>query len=102
MICGEDHNKKDCKANQSFCINCGGSHTANSNSCSYIKDAKIIEKIRADRQLDYHCARKVLQQEYKDATEVPNDNQSTSQAQLVFNSSIFPPLRPSSNQARMP
>ena len=48
LICGQEHDKKDCTAQTSKCANCGKAHHANSPQCEFIQKATNIEKTIAD------------------------------------------------------
>lgn len=63
MLCGDNHNKMHCNSSKRSCINCKGNHASNSNLCQVLKNAKEIEKIRANQQVDYKTARVIFLEE---------------------------------------
>ena len=56
VVCAGRHNVKDCESRIPKCSNCGNSYTANYGGCSYMKKAKIVEKVRAEKKLSYRDA----------------------------------------------
>ena len=62
LLCGANHNRKDCNALQHKCANCSGPHRANSKECQYYALGKKIEKVRVNESKTYLEAKnKVLQ-----------------------------------------
>ena len=47
MLCGDNHDRKECKSLHRKCVGCGGNHVANDKECILIKRAKEIEHIKA-------------------------------------------------------
>ena len=87
LYCSGPHNKEQCKTQTRTCANCREPHYANSNSCTYIQDARTVEKIKAKQNIDYPTARKEM---IKQKNDRPQAN-------------AFPPLRPrqpASNQMK--
>lgn len=61
LLCGKTHKLNDCEGkNQTNfvvkCVNCGENHAANYGGCEKMKEAKKIEKIRAENRLSYSSA----------------------------------------------
>lgn len=71
MYCGGAHEKKDCpKSEENFsCANCSGKHRSNDPSCSYYKEAKQIELIRAKKNNTYNEAKMEIRNKGKVTTE---------------------------------
>ena len=72
MLCGGPHLKTACTAQTRCCINCGGSHGANSRACPRLQTAIAIEKLRVEKQLDYHTARQAVLTPVDDTTQFPH------------------------------
>ena len=86
--CSGPHKKDDCETLIKTCANCHENHSAYSNSCRYIKEARTVEQIRAKQNIDYTTARNEL---IKQKNDMPQANS-------------FPPLRsgqPNNNQMRI-
>jgi hypothetical protein len=56
VVCSGAHSLKDCTGNSPKCGNCGGAHTASYGGCAYMKEAKEVEKLRAECKLSYRDA----------------------------------------------
>ena len=57
--CGEEgHDGKDCK-NEQKCKNCKGNHMASSRKCPIWINEKQIQKIKAEKRITYHEAKKL-------------------------------------------
>ena len=48
LICGEEHDKSQCKSNNSRCALCRGPHKANDKECVYVSNAREVEKRKAN------------------------------------------------------
>ena len=51
VVYSGNHFVKDCQSHSPKCSNCGNGHTANYGGCSYMKKAKLVEKVRATEEL---------------------------------------------------
>ena len=51
VVCAGYHDVKDCESRIPKCRNCGNNHTANYGGCPYMKKAKIVEKVRAEKKI---------------------------------------------------
>lgn len=61
VACGGPHQVKDCPGvTSATCSNCGGAHTANYGGCPNMRQAKVVEKVRAHQQLSYRDAVRVV------------------------------------------
>ena len=53
LLCGGNHNRKECNSQQHKCANCAGPHRANSKECQYYALGKKIEKVRVTESKTY-------------------------------------------------
>ena len=79
LLCGGNHNKKECSASNLKCVHCAGSHTANSKMCPIIKEARKIESLRAHEGFTYTQAKEKVIQERTRARPIGNDQYSRRQ-----------------------
>jgi len=59
VICSGAHSSKDCPNKNTTsvkCANCQGNHTASYGGCFKMKEAKAVEKVRAEQKLSYRDA----------------------------------------------
>ncbi len=60
--CGGAHSIKDCTTQgPPCCCNCGGEHTASYGGCKFMKEAQMVEKVRAQQGTSYRDAHKAVQ-----------------------------------------
>jgi hypothetical protein len=63
VVCSGAHNVKNCTHQGSpLCCNCGGQHTASYGGCSFMKQAKAVERIRVENKVSYREAVKIVKQ----------------------------------------
>ena len=63
VVCSGAHNVKDCSHQGSpLCCNCGGQHTASYGGCSFMKEAKVVERIRVEQKVSYREAQGIVKQ----------------------------------------
>lgn len=83
LLCGENHTKDVCKAEEFRCANCKGNHKANSRKCDLFYTACQIESVRALQNETYLQARKqVLTQQSS------SSNLNSHEIQAEFHHSI--------------
>ena len=52
--CGEPHDIKDCKAEQTEkCCNCQGNHKTSAKECSSYQEAQVIVKVKTEQKISY-------------------------------------------------
>ena len=85
LLCGQEHNLKDCpgKNKNDFkvkCVNCHGTHAANYGGCKKFKEAKKVERIRAEQNISFSDALRTL----KGQPRYSVNNQATkNQSQII-------------------
>ena len=58
MLCGGAHSKNECTAVKRYCVNCREEgHPSNSRQCPSLATAREIDKVMAERRVDYMTAR---------------------------------------------
>ena len=62
LLCGLNHNKTNCTSEHHKCANCGQAHRANSSECKIMKEAREIEKLKAERGMSHDEARRMILQ----------------------------------------
>jgi len=63
VICSGAHRSQDCpnrNTGSPKCANCNGNHTASYGGCPKMKEAKSVEKVRAEQKLSYRDALRVV------------------------------------------
>lgn len=59
LVCGENHDRKDCKSLQPKCAGCGGRHKANDKECPLVKKAREIERMKSQGRTHLEAYRQV-------------------------------------------
>ena len=101
MLCGREHLLKDCpgKNNSDFqvkCINCNGPHAANYGGCKRFREAKKVERVKAEQNLSYSDAIKVIKQQTQNSPPTQASNQFQRSPQN------FPRVNSSQNSQNFP
>ena len=74
MVCGEQHNKTECKSNYYKCALCNGPHKANDKSCSYVSKAREVEKRKANGERHLEAISNVRAQKQVETRELNSQN----------------------------
>jgi len=115
VACSGPHNVKECpiKTPQEMkCPNCSENHAGSYGGCKYIKQAKIVERIRATEKLSYSDALKKakesLQKENKNNVAastipeqpIPNSEPKSNQSNIIRTNTMIPNKQTSKPQTR--
>ena len=65
LLCGGNHHREDCDAQQHKCANCSGPHRANSRECQYYSIGQQIEKVRVKQAKTYVEAKKQVLERHR-------------------------------------
>ena len=92
LLCGDKHKLYECPGKnqdnyETKCTNCNGSHAANYGGCPKIKEAKQIEKIRAEKKLSYSAAVKSLTEGVVQSNVAPNTRSNIPKSTTQLNAS---------------
>ena len=120
MICAKEHETRTCPHKSvgglyenRKCANCGENHTANYGGCRVYREAKHVERVRAEQKLSYRDAVQMVQQEARVAntnrqsTTVPsvstrNGIQSNQNSQTRYNTNnLTSTARPQTTNAKV-
>ena len=90
VACGGAHSVKDCDTSNQVvkCANCNGNHTASYGGCSFMKDARKVEAVRATQKLSYRDAARVVKSSASKTSSSPTRPLSSSP---LSPASRFPP-----------
>ena len=76
LICGEGHNRNECKSTVIRCANCCGTHVSSSRDCDQMKTAKEIETLKVTEKMSHVDARnRIMQGHSRHSSQIRTDSQ---------------------------
>jgi hypothetical protein len=83
VVCAGPHMLKDCTNRSPKCSNCGGPHTASYGGCKSVKEAKLVEQVRAVDKISYRDALTKVKNQNK-VSDSQLNNEYTSQHNKTY------------------
>lgn len=83
LICGEQHNKEVCKSGSVKCALCNGPHKANDKMCIYVRNAREVEKRKANGERHSEAISNIRESQKRTKEQLPQTNVQNGRQNIV-------------------